>query len=72
MKVTRKMSAKKINRRSKLKPFVKMVNYNHLLPTRFQVTGEIDLKPVVNEDKLANKESRKEMRDQVKKILTDR
>jgi large subunit ribosomal protein L27e len=59
LRVTRKMSSKKIARRSKLKPFVKLVNYNHILPTRFQVTGEIDLKPVCSEDKLANKDSRK-------------
>ena len=40
MKVAKKMSKKKIARRSTLKPFVKIVNYNHLLPTRFKVTGE--------------------------------
>ena len=35
LKVTKKMSKKKIERRSKCKPFVKVVNYNHILPTRF-------------------------------------
>lgn len=59
MKVTKKMSKKKIARRSTLKPFVKLVNYNHILPTRFLVTGEFakggsELKTVVTEDKLAN------------------
>eukprot|EP01094_Clydonella_sp_ATCC50884_P010552 TRINITY_DN2022_c0_g1_i2.p1 TRINITY_DN2022_c0_g1~~TRINITY_DN2022_c0_g1_i2.p1 ORF type:complete len:115 (-),score=30.19 TRINITY_DN2022_c0_g1_i2:290-634(-) len=33
-KVTRSMSKKKIARRSKIKPFVKTMNYNHLMPTR--------------------------------------
>jgi large subunit ribosomal protein L27e len=32
--VTRRMSAKKIEKRSKIKPFIKVVNYNHLMPTR--------------------------------------
>jgi large subunit ribosomal protein L27e len=35
LKVTKKMSVKRIEKRSKLKPFVKFVNYNHILPTRF-------------------------------------
>ena len=49
------MSQKKIERRSKVKPFVKIVNYNHLMPTRYTVAADLDLKNVVNEDKLINK-----------------
>lgn len=48
-KVTRKMGAKKIEKRSKIKPFVKCINYNHLLPTRYQV--DIDVKKVSLTDK---------------------
>lgn len=33
-KVTRKMNKKTIIRRSKVKPFIKAINYSHLLPTR--------------------------------------
>ena len=43
------MSQKKIERRSKVKPFVKIVNYNHLMPTRYTVAADLDLKNVVNE-----------------------
>ena len=58
------MNAKKIERKSRMKPFVKYVNYNHILPTRFMVTGEFshagqELKQVVTEDKLANPDTRK-------------
>lgn len=53
------MSSKKIERRTKVKPFIKTVNYNHLLPTRYVVASDIDLKGVVSEDKLGNKETRK-------------
>merc|ERR1712232_299136 len=35
LKVTKKMSKAKVKRRSTVKPFVKLVNYNHILPTRF-------------------------------------
>ena len=77
MKVSKSMSKKKLARRSKVKPFVKVINYNHILPTRFQVTGEFtsesgELKSVVTEDKLANKETRKAMKNEVKKVFTDR
>jgi len=41
-KVTRSMGQKKIKSRSNMKPFVRAVNYNHILPTRYQV--DFDLK----------------------------
>jgi large subunit ribosomal protein L27e len=62
LKVTKRMSAKKIERKTKVKPFIKTVNYNHLLPTRYLVAGEIELKNVVSEEKLGNKETRKAMK----------
>merc|ERR1712010_237489 len=34
-KVTKRMAKKKIKMRSKIKPFLKVVNYNHLMPTRY-------------------------------------
>jgi len=77
LKVHKKMSEKKIARRSKVKPFVKLVNYNHLLPTRFKVTGEFaskgqELKQIVTEDKLGNPETRKALKQTVKEIFNER
>jgi large subunit ribosomal protein L27e len=54
------MSSKKIERKTKVKPFIKIVNYNHLLPTRYLVANDIDLKTVVSEEKLGTKETRKQ------------
>lgn len=34
MQVTKAMSKEKIKKRTKLKPFVKFVNVNHIMPTR--------------------------------------
>ena len=34
LKVTKAMGKKKTAKRSKVKPFVKIVNYNHMMPTR--------------------------------------
>ncbi|KAJ1534411.1 hypothetical protein HK096_003924, partial [Nowakowskiella sp. JEL0078] len=46
LKVTKSMSKKKIAKRSKVKPFIKVVNYNHIMPTRYNL--DIDLKAVVS------------------------
>uniref|UniRef100_A0A8C9KPF4 60S ribosomal protein L27 n=1 Tax=Panthera tigris altaica TaxID=74533 RepID=A0A8C9KPF4_PANTA len=48
-KVTAAMGKKKIAKRSKIKSFVKVYNYNHFMPTRY--SGDIPLdKTVVNKD----------------------
>ena len=77
LKVCKRMSKLKIKRRSTLKPFAKVVNYNHILPTRFKVTGEFaqsghELKTVVTEDKMANKDTRKKLKNEIKAIFTER
>jgi len=70
-KVTKSMSAKKIKARSQIKPFVRFVNYNHMLPTRYNVEFEVrkDLKvegeEPVTVDEVALKD--KSDRDRIKK-----
>lgn len=77
LKVTRRMSSGKVKRRTNPKPFVKVVNFNHVLPTRFQVTGEFahgskELKSLVTEDRLATAESRKALKKEVRGIFRER
>lgn len=72
LRVTKRMSQKKIERRSKVKAFVKSVNYNHLIPTRYMVASDIDLKNVVSEDKQSNKDSRKQMKREVRKLFNEK
>uniref|UniRef100_A0A8B9JEV7 Ribosomal protein L27 n=1 Tax=Astyanax mexicanus TaxID=7994 RepID=A0A8B9JEV7_ASTMX len=48
-KVTTNMGKKRIAKRSKIKAFVKVYNYNHLMPTRYSVDIPLD-KTVVNKD----------------------
>merc|ERR1739838_434253 len=48
-RVTRDMGKKKLKMRSKIKSFVKVVNYNHLMPTRYSVELNFE-KNVVNKD----------------------
>merc|ERR1711911_159763 len=40
--VTKKMSKKKVSKRSKIQPFLKVVNYNHMMPTRYSVDISFD------------------------------
>jgi large subunit ribosomal protein L27e len=34
LKITKNMGKKRVAKRSKVKPFIKIVNYNHMMPTR--------------------------------------
>ncbi|KAK4710122.1 hypothetical protein R3W88_004635 [Solanum pinnatisectum] len=49
-KVIRKDSAKKQAKKSRVKAFIKLVNYNHIMATYY--TLDMDLKDVVNADDL--------------------
>ena len=66
------MSQKKIDRKSRIKPFVKYVNYNHLLATRFLVKEDFDFKGAITDDKMETPEGRKNAKAEIKKILEDR
>ena len=72
MKVTKRMSDRRIEKRSKIKPFVKFVNFNHLLPTRYLVDKDIDLKTAATVEKMENAESRKTMVKEVAKVLNSK
>lgn len=66
------MSAKKIERKTRVKPFVKYVNYNHLLATRFLVKDDLDFKLSATDEKMETPESRAIAKKEIKKILEER
>lgn len=70
-KVTRRMSKKKQAKRSKVKPFIKIVNYNHLMPTRYTIELEA-LKGAVTNDTFKEVSQREEAKKNVKKTLEER
>eukprot|EP00965_Chrysotila_dentata_P078415 2583494-Pleurochrysis_carterae.AAC.3 len=91
LKITKKMSEKKIAKRSRsltvvafalllsanrrasqIKPFIKCVNYNHLMPTRYMI--DLELKSLVTTDIVAgsNPTARSNCRKDVKKLLEDK
>nr|ALS04634.1 60S ribosomal protein L27 [Pseudodiaptomus poplesia]ALS04770.1 60S ribosomal protein L27 [Pseudodiaptomus poplesia] len=64
-KVTKKMSKKRITKRSKIKPFLKVVNYNHVLPTRYSVDIPFD-KANINKETLKDPSKKKKARNMVR------
>ena len=72
LKVTKPMSEKKIAKRSKIKPFLKCVNYTHIMPTRYSL--ECELKSVVTADIVAgsNQTAKQNARKEVKKMFEDK
>lgn len=63
------MSKRTISKRTRVKPFLKVVNVTHVMPTRF--TMNMDLRGVVNSNSLAP-QKRLRARKQVRKQFEDR
>ncbi|KAI6041470.1 60s ribosomal protein l27 [Pisolithus marmoratus] len=70
-KVTRRMGTKKVQRRSRVKPFIKTVNYSHLFPTRYALELE-GLKGVISADTFKEPSQREDARKTIKKLLEER
>merc|ERR1719244_934730 len=70
-KVTRSMSKAKVKSRSKVKPFVKVVNYNHLMPTRYSVDININ-KAVCNREALKDFAKKKKAKQECRLKMEER
>jgi len=70
-KVTKKMSKKKVAKRSKVKPFLKVVNYNHVMPTRYSVDISFD-KANLNKELLKDPMKKKKARNMVRTKFEER
>eukprot|EP00871_Galdieria_phlegrea_P002631 jgi/Galph1/3369/GphlegSOOS_G2047.1 len=71
-KVTRKMNKEKIRKRSRLRPFVRVVNYNHIMPTRYTLDLVDSLKTAVPEEAKSNLTARKKAKRNVHRVLKER
>uniref|UniRef100_A0A7S3UBV3 60S ribosomal protein L27 n=1 Tax=Picocystis salinarum TaxID=88271 RepID=A0A7S3UBV3_9CHLO len=69
-KVKKRQSKKEQEKRARMKTFVKVVNYNHLMPTRY--TMDADLKSIVTADVVDNEAKRTEAKKESKKVLEER
>merc|ERR1712144_9903 len=71
LKVTKRMGKKRSEKRSKVKPFIKVANYNHLMPTRYTLELE-GLKNIISHDTFKEVSQREEAKKNVKKALEER
>jgi len=63
----------KVDRRSRIKPFLKYINFNHLMPTRYQVgTPEIDTKALLGTFDMTNAEEKKAALKNIKSTLEEK
>ncbi|PRW05844.1 60S ribosomal L27-3-like [Chlorella sorokiniana] len=69
-KVIKRSSLKTQARRSSLKTFIKTVNYQHMMPTRY--TLEVDLKGVVTTDCIDNSTKKVEANKEAKALLEEK
>merc|ERR1712062_943764 len=69
--VTKRMSKKKVKSRSKIKPFLKVVNYNHMMPTRYTVDIGFD-KANLNKEVLKDPMKKKKARNMVRVKFEER
>ena len=69
--ITRRMSKARQTKRSKVKPFIKIVNYNHLMPTRYTLELEGG-KGAVTADTFKEVSQREEAKKTVKKTFEER
>ena len=70
-KVTAAMGKKEISKRSKIKSFVRVYNYNHLMPTRYSVDIPLD-KTVVNKDIFRDPALKRKAQQEAKVKFEDR
>ncbi|POW02337.1 hypothetical protein PSHT_12134 [Puccinia striiformis] len=70
-KVTRGMGPKKIAKRSKVKPFIRIINYNHLMPTRYALELE-GLKGIISYETFKEPSQREETKKVVKKLFEEK
>ncbi|KAJ3336976.1 60S ribosomal protein L27 [Gonapodya sp. JEL0774] len=70
LRVTKRMGVRRIAKRSRVKPFIKSINYNHIMPTRYNFEG--DLKNLVTSEALADPAKRVEARKGLKKFFEER
>lgn len=64
------MGAKRVAKRSTVKPFLKLVNYNHMMPTRYNL--DMELKQIITADTFKDPAQRLSARKAVKKLFEER
>merc|ERR1739841_171604 len=69
-KYPRKVTKRSSEKRRKMKTFVKLVNYNHLMPTRYSL--DVDLKASITPDVVENATKRKGASIEARKVFEEK
>jgi len=70
-KVTKRMGKKKVASRSRIRPFLKVINYSHLLPTRCIVDVDFE-KAVINKESIKEPTKKKKALTVIRKEFESR
>merc|ERR1711992_18948 len=70
-KVTKSMGKKKMKVRSKVKPFIRVMNYNHLMPTRHSLDIALD-RATINKEAFKDPALKRKARHDKKKKFEER
>lgn len=71
LRVTEEMTVEKIAKRSRVKPFVKVINFNHLLITRYTVDN-LDFKGILSADEAKDPSKKLEAKKALKELFQER
>lgn len=72
LRISKKMPEKRQQRKTRVKPFVKYVNYTHIMPTRYVVSQDLDLKNIVSDERMSKVDTRKDLRKELRNFLTEK
>merc|ERR1719195_476780 len=72
LKITNGMSKKKLQKRMRVKPFVKYINQTHLMPTRYQLPAEMEPKSWVNDSSMDSQEGRQTAKKTIAGVLKEK
>jgi large subunit ribosomal protein L27e len=70
-KITKRMGPKKVAKRSRVKVFIKQINYNHLMPTRYIFELD-DIKGLVTQDTFKEVSQKNAAKKAVRKSFQER
>ncbi|KAI9179438.1 60S ribosomal protein L27B [Blastocladiella emersonii ATCC 22665] len=71
LKITKAMGKKKVARRSTVKPFIKVINYNHLMPTRYTLELE-NTKSLITAETFKEPSQRKAAKKAIRKQFEEK
>merc|ERR1712176_349772 len=57
---------------TKVKPYVKYINYNHMMPTRYTVPAELGAQSLVTDQQMNNADGRVEAKKFIKKLFQEK